>query len=137
MNYLAIFLVLLFSNGPKDTGTLTVTINNIKSVKGTLKIGLFNNGENFLEEGQAYKSISIEVKNSSETITFQDLPKGDYAISLYHDKNSNGKCDRNLIGIPTEQYGFSNNFRPKFSAPTFKDCVFELDSDQTLKIELN
>ncbi len=136
MNYLIIFFSLLFMNTSSDTHTLTVTINNIKNMEGSLKVGLYNNNGHFLEEGQTFQNISIEVENDSETFVFKDLPKGDYAISLYHDENSNGTCDRNFFGIPKEPYAFSNNFKPKFSAPTFADCQFELTSNQSIVIDL-
>ena len=136
MNYLIIFFSLLFMNTSSDTHTLTVTINNIKNMEGSLKVGLYNNNGRFLEEGQTFQNISIEVENDSETFVFKDLPKGDYAISLYHDENSNGTCDRNFFGIPKEPYAFSNNFKPKFSAPTFADCQFELSSNQSIVIDL-
>lgn len=136
MNYLVIFFSLLFVNTNVETHSLTVTIDHIKNIEGTLEIGLFDNGERFLEEGQAYKSISVKVESSSETVVIENLPAGTYAISLYHDKNSDGKCNRNFFGIPTEPYAFSNNFRPKFSAPSFEDCEFTLNSNHSIKIEL-
>ncbi len=105
-------------------------------MEGELIIGLFNNGERFLEEGQAYLSISKKVTGDSEIVVFKNLPPGTYAVSMYHDKNSNGKCDRNFFGIPKEPYGFSNNFKPKFSAPTFEDCAFNLSSNESLTINL-
>jgi uncharacterized protein (DUF2141 family) len=37
------------------------------------------------------------------------LPAGDYAFAVYHDANGNGKLDRNGVGMPTEDYAFSNN----------------------------
>lgn len=136
MNFIIIFFLLLFTNTPSETHTLKVTIHNIKNLEGTLEVGLFNTSERFLEEGQAYKTISVKVENDSETFVFENLPKGDYAISLYHDVNANGTCDRNFFGIPKEPYGFSNNFKPKFSAPTFQDCQFQLTADKSMKIEL-
>ena len=136
MNYLILFFTFLFINAPVETSELTITVNNIKHIEGTIEIGLFNKGDRFLEEGQAYKTLSVQVKSKSETFVIKDLPKGEYAISLYHDKNSNGKCDRNLIGIPKEPYAFSNNFKPRFSAPTFKDCEFDLSSDHSMEIKL-
>jgi uncharacterized protein (DUF2141 family) len=30
---------------------------------------------------------------------------GDYAISVFHDENSNGKLDRNFMGMPKEGVG--------------------------------
>lgn len=136
MTHIFLFIYLLLGNVPAETHNLTVTIDNIKSMEGTIEIGLYNKGEKFLEEGHALRVVSIKVKENSETILIKDLPKGTYAISLYHDKNSNGKCDRNFLGIPKEPYGFSNHFIPKFSAPTFKDCIFDLRSDHSMTIKL-
>lgn len=136
MNYIFLIFTFLFINVPSETNQLTLTISNIKDLEGSIEIGVFDVGDRFLQEGQALKSVSIEVKNSSETVVIRNLPKGNYAISLYHDKNSNGKCDRNFIGIPKEPYAFSNNFKPKFSAPTFQDCEFEMNSDQSMEISL-
>ncbi|HAV53612.1 MAG TPA: hypothetical protein DCX41_01580, partial [Aequorivita sp.] len=93
--------------------------------EGSLRIGLFDKGDRFLERDQAFRSVNIPVKSSSETFTFKNLPKGNYAISLYHDVNDNDTCDRNMFGIPKEPYAFSNNFKPLFSAPDFEDCRFE------------
>lgn len=136
MNHIFLFIYLLFGNAPTDIHSLTVTINNIKSIEGTIEIGLFDKDGKFLEEGEAYKSISVEVNSSSESVVIKNLPKGVYAISLYHDKNGNGKCDRNFFGIPKEPYGFSNNFKPKLSAPSFENCAFNLTSGQSVTISL-
>lgn len=136
MNYLTLFLAFLFINTSTETRELTLIISNIEHIGGSLEIGLFNSGERFMESGQAYKAISVDVEKNLEMVVIKDLPKGTYAISMYHDKNSNGECDRNFLGIPKEPYAFSNNFRPKFSAPTFEDCKFELITDKSLTIEL-
>lgn len=136
MNYLIIIFYLFVANPTTEKSSLTITVSNIESLKGTLEIALFDKSERFLEEGQALKSVSVKVERTSETIVIKDLPKGTYAISMYHDKNSDGKCNLNFFGIPTEPYAFSNNFRPKLSAPTFKDCEFALSSNKKLTIEL-
>ena len=136
MNYLLILFAILFVNPPTETTELTLIISNIDHIGGTLEIGIFNSGERFMESGQAYKAVSVEVEQDLEMVVVKGLPKGTYAISLYHDKNSNGKCDRNFLGIPKEPYAFSNNFKPKFSAPTFEDCKFELTADKSLNIKL-
>ena len=136
MHYLFIFFNLFMAPVENNKSTLTFSVNNIKEIKGTLEIGLFNSNERFLEEGQAFRIISIAVKKSSETIIIKDLPKGTYAISLYQDINEDDICNLNFIGIPKEPYAFSNNFKPKFSAPTFEDCNFQLDTDKSLKIDL-
>jgi uncharacterized protein (DUF2141 family) len=52
------------------------------------------------------------------------LDYGELAIAVYHDVNDNKQIDKNPIGIPTEPYGFSNDFKPVIKAPAFKDCSF-------------
>lgn len=126
----------LFSNISSETKDLKLTITNIQHMEGNLVIGVYNSGGRFLEAGQAFRTISVDVNNGTEVVVIENLPLGTYAVSMYHDKNSNGKCDRNFLGIPKEPYGFSNNFRPKFSAPTFNDCKFILSSDQNMEISL-
>jgi uncharacterized protein (DUF2141 family) len=64
------------------------------------------------------------------------LPAGNYAVSAYQDLNGNGKLDKNLVGIPSEPYGFSNNARPKFRAPNWDETRFELRADTQIEIKL-
>jgi len=40
---------------------------------------------------------------------FPGVAAGTYAVSAFHDENSNGKLDRNFMGIPREGVGASNN----------------------------
>lgn len=136
MKFIVLLSILFFANLPSETHDLTVTVHNIKNISGTLEIGLFNSGERFMEEGQAFRSISVDVKSTSETIVIKNIPPGSYAISLFQDLNGDEICNLNFLGIPKEPYAFSNNFRPKFSAPTFADCEFEITSDKSVKIEL-
>ncbi len=136
MNYLAIFLFIIFGQSAADKHDLTVNVANIESIKGEIEIGIFNTSSGFLKEGKAFKTIRVKVKSTSQTIEIKDLPTGNYAISMYHDVNGDGKCNLNFFGIPTEPYGFSNNFRPKLSAPNFNDCNFAVNSDLTLQIKL-
>lgn len=137
MHYLALYFYLLFATTHGETNTLTINISNIENIQGNLKLGLFNSNEGFLERDRAFKTISVKVKSNTEIVVIENLPSGNYAISMYHDENSDDECNRNFMGIPTEAYAFSNNFKPKFSAPSFEDCEFQLNSDQTLKIVLN
>jgi len=115
--------------------TLTIEISNLDRSSGTIFIGLFNNPQTFPKEGKAFRDIKL-IAVAPTTRTSIELPCGTYAIALYHDCNNNGKCDTNFLGIPNEGYGFSNNVKPKFAAPTFKQTAFELNSDKTVIINL-
>ena len=67
--------------------------------------------------------------HATQTLTVR--PAGDYAISLYYDENNNGTLDSNFIGIPKEPVALSNNARPKFGPPKYRDAVFALEAGGT------
>ena len=56
-----------------------------------------------LLEGQV-----LPIENNTCKTIFKDVPSGEYAISIYHDINSNAKLDTNFLGIPKEDYTCSN-----------------------------
>lgn len=115
---------------------LKITVTNIKTLKGNIQIGLFNSEKSFPEKGQAFKNYSKSVTNDTVVFILEDLAKGDYAIGIYHDKNADKECNLNFFGIPTEPYGFSNNFKPKFSKPSFNDCRITVNKNMETRIEL-
>ena len=78
-----------------------------------------------------YQEIVI-IKDSTSSFTFTDLDTGKYAIRYYHDENLNGKMDKNLMGKPTEGYGFSNNVIGKFAPPPFEKWIFEVRGDKKI-----
>lgn len=55
---------------------------------------------------------------------------GEYSIAVYHDWNSNDKLDTNILGIPNEPYGFSNNARSKWGPPKYEIAQFELNQSK-------
>jgi len=65
------------------------------------------------------------------------LPPGTYAVSVYEDLNGNHKLDGNILGIPREPVGASNNPRGRMGPPHFNDCAFRVGTDaQTITITL-
>jgi len=83
---------------------------------------------------EVLKQVMSSITNNKCSFTFNELAPGQYAIRYYHDENLNGKMDTNLVGKPTEGYGFSNNVIGKFGPPAFEKWLFEVKSDK--KIEL-
>ena len=119
------FIMFLGSLFGEPGTALKVEITNLKSSKGKLLIGIYKPGKKFTD-GEPVASKIIEVNSKGNQVTTFDLEPGRYALALYHDINGNGEMDKNFVGIPKEPYGFSKDFRPKFSAPSFEDCAFDL-----------
>ncbi len=114
--------------------SLTVTISNIESNEGTIQVGLYNSKSSFLNI--PHTSTSIQAKTGSVQVVFKNVPKGVYAISLYHDKDNNKKLNT-FFKIPTEPYGVSNNAKGKFGPPNWEEAKFSiLDKNTSQSIQL-
>ena len=127
--------ILFCSFSRSQTSTLTIKVSGINEIKGQIHFALYNNNDVFLEEGGEYKKAVINVKGSTVTYTFSNLPKGWYAAAIFLDVNSDGECNRNFLGIPTEPYGFSNNVTPSIMAPSFDDCKVLVNGNTTISIK--
>ena len=66
----------------------------------------------------------------------EDLPAGQYAIAIFHDKNGDEQLDTNWLGIPKEPLGFSNARMRTFGPPSFQECVVSLEKDAIIKVLL-
>lgn len=120
-----------------ETGNIQVVVNGLKSDKGTVRIGLYDDEQNYLEGLRSFRHLVIPIEEGKATCTFEDIPFGEYAITLYHDENENIQLDRQFTGIPKESYGFSNNVKPKLGMPAFEKTKFVLDEpEQHHKIEV-
>lgn len=133
MKLLFVFISLAFLGVTYD---LEVQVEGIPNTKGTLFIGLFNSSATFPNYGKQYKGVVVTHEGKSHVYKFKNLPKDTYALAIYHDENKNGKLDKNLFGAPTEAYGFSNNARESFSAPSFEAAKVVLDRDKKCQIRV-
>ena len=122
--------------------TLIVEVNNIKKA-GEIHVAVYDNAEAFEadrgEKGGAAPGIvdGTIVMVDAGTSTFEyELPAGQYAVGIFHDVNLNNKMDNNFLGLPKEQYGFSNNARALFGPPSFEDAAFELEGVTKQSIDL-
>lgn len=114
----------------------TVEVNNLVTGKGHVYLGLYNKKKGFLNEDAAIANAKVKSIGNKVFYTFKDLPLGEYAVAVYQDVNGNGKCDRNMIGYPTEGFGFSKNYRPKLSAPNFDEVKIAVHRSTTASIAL-
>ena len=121
-----------------NSGTIEVTVTNVESSEGQIRAVLFKGEEGFPEDSQkAFKSVSVPAREGKTVFTYTNIPYGEYAISLLHDKNSDGEMNSNMFGYPQEGYGVSNNTLPTFSMPKYEDAYFELkEGNKKLLIHL-
>ncbi|MDO5663986.1 MAG: DUF2141 domain-containing protein [Bacteroidia bacterium] len=118
------------------TQKITIHVAGIKEAKGNILIGVYDDPKNFAKVGRQIKLISVPADSETIKVTITDLKEGEYAFTVLHDKNANGKCDYNLLGIPKESIAFSNNVKPKLKVPSFNDVKVDVTDGMILRIKL-
>jgi len=109
---------------------LEVVITNIRIATGFVRLGLYDNPKLFPKRRGTIGGGDVKVKGNTATYVFRNLKPGAYAVAIYHDANNNRRFDKTL-GIPEEGFGFSNNARPRLSAPSFKRAAVTLKAPRT------
>ncbi len=130
--------VAMLSSPVAANGTLIVHFTGIKNNQGTIVCSLTDSSEHFLSRDQAPKrSCQAAITESKATWKIEQLAYGRYAISAFHDENDNGELDSGIFGIPSEDYGFSNDARGSFGPPDYEEAEFEFhETDQVISIRI-
>jgi uncharacterized protein (DUF2141 family) len=115
-----------------------VTILNIRNSIGTVDCALFDSPNGFPRDvlRSAMRLVVMKVPSSQARCDFEGIPSGTYALVVLHDENMNGKIDTNWVGVPKEGYGFSNDAKAAFRAPSFSAASFVYDG-KTLDLTIN
>jgi uncharacterized protein (DUF2141 family) len=127
-------LLFISSLGFSQNSVLTVSISGIKNNTGSLTAELYNTKEKFLKT--SYKTVSSAIKSNSATVTFTEIPKGEYTVLVYHDENKSGKLDKNFIGMPKEPVACSNNAKGFMGPPKYEDAKFTVTADTKINIKM-
>jgi len=143
VNFYNKFLFFFFFTVCISADELTINLLG-QTDAGVLSLAVYNNSEAYdqsvKEEKRSERGIFsgiesyIEPKESHEFVI--DLPEGMYAIALFIDVNKNLKIDKNFLGIPKEQFGFSNNAMGRLSAPSFEQAMFQVSGNTVQNINL-
>jgi len=137
LKYVAVFtfVVSLANAQQQKTFDIKVEVKNAKNDDGKMFFALYDNEKDFLKK-EIKGDIEV-ITNKTSIITFKNVPTGVYAVSVFHDKNDNGEMDTNGLGIPTENFGCSNNAKGFMGPPKWKNAKFELsDKDKNIIINL-
>ncbi|HTT83495.1 MAG TPA: DUF2141 domain-containing protein [Rhizomicrobium sp.] len=146
---LVTLLLISLSVLPAIAAELRVTVNGIRSDKGEILIALYKDPAGFARaiangsrggltpDSGRLVGCSIRAQVGSQSTVFTQLKPGRYAIAVIHDENDNGHLDRNFLDIPVEGYGFGNNARRFFSAPSFNAASIVIgNSDVSTSVTL-
>jgi uncharacterized protein (DUF2141 family) len=116
-----------------QTGKIIVHVNGFKNNNGKARLLIFSTKEKEFfpkEKDKAFAKYVVSIKDNKVLFTFENLPYGDYAISVHHDEDNNGKVNSNLLGIPNEGLGASNDAKGFFGPPSFEKAKVTLKKEQ-------
>ena len=109
------------------TEKVTIVVTALASTHSLVKLNFYNAADKFLKKGQYAMHLVVRPEGKNTISVPVNLTPGEWAVALSQDINDNDKVDKNMLGIPTEPYAFSNNVRPRFTAPNFDECKFVVD----------
>lgn len=120
------------------SNSIKVVVVGFHSDSGEADCVLFGSPEGFPSDSKiAMQRIKSRIRNRQAVCTFSGISPGEYAVSVFHDENANGILDRNLIGMPKEGVGASNDAAGKLGPPKFDDARFAYKGGlETLTIHL-
>lgn len=106
--------------------TVEVHVTGVDAGKGKVSVAVCDQAR-FLK--QCLYAGSAPAQAGDNTIVVRGVPAGSWAVLAYQDANENGELDRNFIGIPSENYGFSRDARGKFGPPSFEDAAIQVKEE--------
>jgi uncharacterized protein (DUF2141 family) len=114
-----------------------VEILGIRNSVGAVACALFEAPEGFPTEFLRFATniMMVKVRATKATCDFADIAPGTYALAVIHDENRDGELATNLLGMPQEGYGFSNDAKGTLGAPSFEAASFSYNG-QSLKLTI-
>ena len=136
----AVILAIAFPVLPslsQSTSTVLLEVSSFKNTRGTLNCRLFTKPSDF-PDGEGILTVRVPIAGPNTSCTFSNIEPGTYAVAVVHDENSDGKLDKNFVGVPSEGYGVSNNKTYALSAPKWDESVFTIapSESKTLQVKL-
>lgn len=126
---------LMLSAAPALAADLVVNIGGVRKAQGNVVLCLWAAEGKFpdCEAGPVVARISVPA--GSATATFKDVAPGTYAVSGFHDANGNARMDTNMVGLPLEAVGLSNNPKAGFGPPKFKASQLRITGDTQITLK--
>ncbi len=132
---LALALCILSATAAAEQSPVVIQITGLQDVSGDLYLTVYDSEDEWLGDNAVLqRKVDIEDARDGELVTVQiELAAGDFALSIFYDRNDNGKLDTNFLGIPREPVAVSNNARPRFGPPKYEDAIFSIGAESVLQ----
>lgn len=107
--------------GPPSNVRLFVQVENVRSSAGLIAVTLYaDDSRRFLARRGALYVGRVPARAPSTRVCIHLPSTGVYALAVYHDADGNRSINRTSLGLPNEDFGFSNNPRVLFGIPAYR-----------------
>jgi uncharacterized protein (DUF2141 family) len=115
---------------PALAADVEITIRNVQSAAGRIMVALYVDEGAYKAERQTMGSMLPATPGEVKAV-FVGLPEGRYGIAVFHDIDGDEKLNTNLLGYPTEPFGFGNDAEVRFSRPAFGETAVSVSGAPT------
>jgi uncharacterized protein (DUF2141 family) len=99
---------------------LFVTVTNVRAAQGLIAVTLYaDDRRRFLARRGSLYVGRVPARTPATRVCIHVPSPGFYGLVVYHDADANRSFNRNMIGLPAEGYGFSNDAPAIFGLPSF------------------
>lgn len=116
---------------PAAAGEMAIQVSNTYETEGDLRAAIYDNAAAFEEGGTPVAALVLRLSQPGAQVSVGPLPPGRYAVRVFQDINRNGEIDRNLLGMPREPFGFSNDAMGSMGPPSFDQAAVTVDGGTT------
>ena len=114
---------MLLAAGAASAAPLEVVVTGVRNDRGDIRLAVCSKDQ-FLKE--TCEHVAVALARPGDVTLRLDVPPGTWAAQAFHDEDRDGKIGTNLLGIPTEGIGFSNDARMTFGPPSYATAAFRL-----------
>lgn len=112
---------------PAGAGELLVKLSGLHTDQGVVIVSLFAGAGGFPDEVSASQTtVTVPIRAGQAEARFAAVPYGEYALSVLHDEDGDGRMATGLFGAPREGFGFSGRPDYRFGHPDFTAASFLL-----------
>lgn len=123
----ATLAAILLTASAAQAGDVVVQLTGAQARPGKVHSTLSTRETLFRDGG---RNVTTDSGAGTVTVTFTDVPPGEYAFMAYHDENQDGQMGMSPTGMPSEGWALSNSDK-LMGPPTFDVMKFSVPAEGT------
>lgn len=120
---------------PAGAATLTFQLADVRASRAPLYLSV-QRRDQFMEDGGAYGAVLAETSAGPMTIRIENVAPGEYAPTVWHDDNANGRFDMGEDYVPLDGWTMVGA-RRRTGEPSFDAAKIVVGAeDMTIPLEM-